>query len=381
MIKCDACGKGVYCSREHQLLMWPMHSLVCNGSLNATPCAACSGPATMRCSACKLANYCSAEHQEDHWAVHSAECAQLMAVGPKNPGDAKASKAKRKKGAKSYPDRILSLWRVGGVLYGKKNVPWIIASVDAAGTPTFKAFLKKETKKEENCLAQLAVVLGLPEAAPRDMLVDMYYASFNFFVELHERQHIWRDDFRNSTPDKWKAQIQSDSRKTKDLVMRGWYGAIVSAFDGPFYDVTPPYHTYYTQVENIEVRRRTLLALRAISQERKRNYEAGDYKGKVFYFCSPMRWEKHVDSGAPEHVRLLDFTDTMEIGENFFNLDTINQQALATGMSLPKAEADAAQLAFEQKIDAYLVSAAAVKAARASPTPSPPTLTTFVPGN
>ena len=73
--KCS-CRSVKYCSRECQLMHWPIHKKKCT---YVTPCTVCgkersTAANTRKQCPCRKAKYCSHVCQLMHWSVHKTEC-------------------------------------------------------------------------------------------------------------------------------------------------------------------------------------------------------------------------------------------------------------------------------------------------------------------
>lgn len=241
-------------------------------------------------------------------------------------------------------ERERALWRVDGPLHGRKNIPWAIATVSPDGRSfAVKSMMRDDARKEENMTLRLIAMIGWPAPAPQSIKVDAYYPELQLFFELHETQHADALDFRNQrAPGAWAAQRASDRAKAAALVNQGWYGGIVTAFDGPFYDPDRS-EPAWVPVGNVEVRRRTQLAVRALLDERARNHAAGDHRGRVFLFSSSG------PAPAPG-ATMVQAADPADLGQAAFDLGTINRDAAPVA---DVAAAVAAQAEAQRRLAAY----------------------------
>jgi len=240
----------------------------------------------------------------------------------------RAGKTKAQKGVSSSME---ALWRVGGPLAGYKNIPWAISKVEADGkTYRVKGYIRDDDRLEENMTLQLIAALGFPRPPSNDWKVDAYFPELSFFAELHETQHVDKDDFRMKDPARWAAQKLSDKRKLIHLLSQGFHGVIVLGFDGPFYNPGRP-EPRWLKVGAAEVQRRTLQAMRAVAAARLRQYRAGDYAGRVMVFCSPMA-SNDTALACPSDgssSNLVNCFDSLNIGGRYLELDEIHAAAAA----------------------------------------------------
>jgi hypothetical protein len=173
-------------------------------------------------------------------------------------------------------EKLQELYRPGsGALEGKKQLSFVFARVD--GPQQFQLLPPGESVRNprhhrREKLFDLALVhmLGFPDQGDSDFLVDAMYLDLKIALECDEEQHL--DDEHHFNKLKPGYQRARDKRINQGLVDRGWYVVRVLACTS-----APPFRALTAE----EVYRRTCLAVQVVLEERIRNYQNGDFRGKL----------------------------------------------------------------------------------------------------
>lgn len=214
------------------------------------------------------------------------------------------SKKKRKTRKGSQADLIKGLYRQKGPLYGKKRALYAISKVQDDGvTYELARFVRKDTKKEENCIIALIRLLGFPDESetirpdPSDpeqtAKVDALYRDLRLVFECDEVQHFDDDHIFNQGAKKGY-QRKRDRLINEYYTRQGYYVIRVNATTGPF----PVSSTMDTEkakkhpsgllwypAENSKVLERARTAVQVALDAKRANYASGDFAGKVI--CVP----------------------------------------------------------------------------------------------